>query len=156
MNYFIVSQLNGLNLLIILSFKMIMYLFTSSLFFLNSCFQRLSVWIAFLNTQLLAFKKFLWWYLCFLVNWSIFSLSLPSFYFLFILLYFSFFFKILFIYSWEIERGRDIGRGRNRLHAGSPDARTRSWPGASGISPWAKGRDTQPLSHPGIPCCIFF
>ena len=30
--------------------------------------------------------------------------------------------KILFIYSWEIERkrGRDIGRGWSRLHAGSP------------------------------------
>ena len=30
--------------------------------------------------------------------------------------------KILFIYSWETERerGRDIGRGRSRLHAGSP------------------------------------
>ena len=31
-----------------------------------------------------------------------------------------FFFKILFIYSWEIETGRDIGRGRSRLPSGSP------------------------------------
>ena len=43
-----------------------------------------------------------------------------------------FFFKILFIHSWETqrereketgkerERGRDTGRGRSRLHAGSP------------------------------------
>ena len=32
-----------------------------------------------------------------------------------------FFLKILFIYSWkkERERGRDTGRGRSRLHAGS-------------------------------------
>ena len=32
-----------------------------------------------------------------------------------------FFFKILFIYSQETERerGRDTGRGRSRLHAGS-------------------------------------
>ena len=30
------------------------------------------------------------------------------------------FFKILFIYSWETERGRDIGRGRSRLPVGSP------------------------------------
>ena len=35
---------------------------------------------------------------------------------------FFFFFKVLFIYSWETEweRGRDTGRGRSRLHAGSP------------------------------------
>ena len=37
-----------------------------------------------------------------------------------------YFFKILFIYSWQThniiiwERGRDTGRGRSRLHAGSP------------------------------------
>ena len=31
-----------------------------------------------------------------------------------------FFFKILFIYSWERERGKDTGsRGRSRLHTGS-------------------------------------
>ena len=28
--------------------------------------------------------------------------------------------KILFIYSWETERSRDLGRGGSRLHAGSP------------------------------------
>ena len=33
-----------------------------------------------------------------------------------------YFFKDLLIYSWETqrERGRDTGRGRSRLHAGSP------------------------------------
>ena len=33
-----------------------------------------------------------------------------------------YFFKILFIYLWETHthRGRDIGRGRSRLLAGSP------------------------------------
>ena len=35
---------------------------------------------------------------------------------------FFFFFKILFIYWWkkQRERGKDTGRGRNRLQAGSP------------------------------------
>ena len=57
--------------------------------------------------------------------------------------------NILFIYSWEIqkERGRDIGRGRSRLHSGA-------WCGTqsqvSRITPWAKA-GTEPLSHPGIP-----
>ena len=47
----------------------------------------------------------------------------------------------------ESERGRDIGTGRSRLHAGSlmgdsiPDLR---------IRPWAEG-STKPLSHPGCP-----
>ena len=36
------------------------------------------------------------------------------------ILLFFFSLKILFIYSWEIQRGRDMGRGRSRLHAGSP------------------------------------
>ena len=36
------------------------------------------------------------------------------------LLFFFFFFKILFIYDRHRERGRDTGRGRSRLHAGSP------------------------------------
>ena len=31
----------------------------------------------------------------------------------------SFFFKILFIYSWETQRGRDTGRGRSRPLVGS-------------------------------------
>ena len=39
---------------------------------------------------------------------------------------FLFFFKILFIHERHTERGRDIGRGKSRLHAGSPCG-TRSW-----------------------------
>ena len=48
-----------------------------------------------------------------------------------------FFFKILFIHERHIERGRDMSRGRSRLHAGSlrwdliRDSR---------ITPWAEGR----------------
>ena len=36
--------------------------------------------------------------------------------------FFSFFLEILFVYSWETqkERGRDTGRGKSRLNAGSP------------------------------------
>ena len=53
-----------------------------------------------------------------------------------------FFFKILFIHSWETqrdrERGRDTGRGRSRLHA--PGARRGTWSRVSRITPWAKGR----------------
>ena len=47
----------------------------------------------------------------------------------------------------DIERGRDIGRGRSRL-LGEPNV---------GLDPWALGSrpelkaDTQPLSYPGIP-----
>ena len=47
------------------------------------------------------------------------------------------FLKILFIYSWETqrERGRDTGRGRSRLHAGSP---MWDWiPGLQDLSLWA-------------------
>ena len=61
-----------------------------------------------------------------------------------------FFFKILFIYSWEThtqrrERGRDPGRGRSRLHAGSP--MRDSIPGSH---PEPKA-GAKPLSPPGIP-----
>lgn len=41
----------------------------------------------------------------------------------FFCLFFLPFFKkrfLKFIYSWETHRGRDTGRGRSRLHAGSP------------------------------------
>ena len=43
----------------------------------------------------------------------------------------------------ERERDRDIGRGRSRLHAGSP-----IWD--SGMMPWTKGRHstTEPPRHP--------
>ena len=43
----------------------------------------------------------------------------------------------LFIHETHRERGRDTGRGRSRLHAGSLTP-TRSW--VSGITPWAEGR----------------
>ena len=45
------------------------------------------------------------------------------------------------------ERGRDTGRGRSCLHAGSLIG-TRSW--VSRITPWAEG-GAKPLSHPGCP-----
>ena len=49
------------------------------------------------------------------------------------------------------ERGRDTGRGRSRLHAGSP-----MWD--SILGPWEHGHeqkaDTQPLSHPDAPYLV--
>ena len=58
-----------------------------------------------------------------------------------------FFFKILFIHKRYRERGRDTGRGRSRLHAGSP-----MWdcPGTLGSCPEPKA-DTQPLNHTSAP-----
>ena len=59
-----------------------------------------------------------------------------------------FLFKILFIYSWETQRGRDTGRGRSREPCGEPDV---------GLNPrtlgsWPELRtDTRPLSHPNVP-----
>ena len=47
----------------------------------------------------------------------------------------------------ETERGRDIGRGRNRFHAGSP-----KWDLIWGLQDQALGqRQPKPLSHPGRP-----
>ncbi|CAD7677563.1 unnamed protein product [Nyctereutes procyonoides] len=63
----------------------------------------------------------------------------PVFVFLFVL-------RILFIHERHRKRGRDTGRGRSRLHAGSL-----TWdliPGVSRITPWAEG-GAKPLSHPG-------
>ena len=51
----------------------------------------------------------------------------------------------------ERERGRDTGRGRSRLHAGSP--MWDSIPGLQDHAPWAEG-GAKPLSHPGIPYCF--
>ena len=52
------------------------------------------------------------------------------------------FFLFLFIYDSyterELERGRDTGRGRSRLHA--PGARRGTRSRFSRIAPWAKGR----------------
>ena len=60
----------------------------------------------------------------------------------------AFFFKILSIHNRQ--RGRDTGRGRSRLHAGSLRAwhGTRSW--VSSIMPWAEGRcqTSEPPSDP--------
>ena len=64
--------------------------------------------------------------------------------------------KILFIYSWEIqrerERGRDTGRGRSWLHAGSP-----TWDWVPGLQKHALGwrQMLKLLSHPGIPLFIY-
>ena len=62
-------------------------------------------------------------------------------------LLFTFLKKISFIYSWETQRGRDIGRGRSRLPTSSP--MWDSIPGP-GITPWAKGRcsTAEPPRHP--------
>ena len=54
-----------------------------------------------------------------------------------------FFFKILFIYSWETQRGREKAGSMQGAWRG-----TRSW--VSRIRPWAEG-GTKPLSHPGCP-----
>ena len=51
------------------------------------------------------------------------------------------------------EKGRDTGRGRSRLHGGSP-----TWDsihGAPGTHPGPKA-GIKPLSHPGIPEYIRF
>ena len=48
----------------------------------------------------------------------------------------------------ERGRDRDIGRGRSRLHAGSP--MWDSTPELPGSHPEPKA-DAQPLSHPGVP-----
>ena len=52
----------------------------------------------------------------------------------------------------ERERGRDIGRGRSRLHA--PGARRGIRSRVSRIPPWAKA-GAKPLRHPGIPIMPF-
>ena len=50
----------------------------------------------------------------------------------------------------DAQRGRDTGRGRSRLHAGSP-----KWdPGSPGSHP-ALEAVSQPLSHPGTPLFLF-
>ena len=46
---------------------------------------------------------------------------------------------LIYLLMSDIERDRDIGRGRSRLPAGTP-----------GSCPEPKA-DTQPLSHPGVP-----
>ena len=56
--------------------------------------------------------------------------------------------KILFIYSWETQRGRsrDTGRGRSRLPEGSL-----MWDSIPGPGSWPEPKaEAQPLSHPDI------
>ena len=52
----------------------------------------------------------------------------------------------------ERERGRDTGRGRSRLHAGSL-----TWDSILGLQDQAPGlkAGAKPLSHPGIPLSNF-
>ena len=58
-------------------------------------------------------------------------------------------FKIFYLFIHERQReSRDIGRGRSRILAGS---QMRDWILDLGITPWAEGRGSKPLSHPGIP-----
>ena len=63
----------------------------------------------------------------------------------------SFFFKILFIYSWETERQRHRQREKQ---APCRDPNVGLDPGTPGSHPGPKA-GTQPLSHPGIPICSF-
>ena len=53
----------------------------------------------------------------------------------------------------ERERGRDIGRGRSRLHAPGAQRGIRSW--VSRITPWAKGR-RQTAAPPRDPSNMIF
>ena len=70
-----------------------------------------------------------------------------------------FFFKILFIYSWDTqregERGRDTGRGRSRLHAESQMRDSGLDSGTPGSHPGLKA-GAKPLSQPGIPSFLPF
>ena len=50
----------------------------------------------------------------------------------------------------ERERGRDIGRGRSRLHAPGAQRGIRFDPGSPGSRPGPKA-GAKPLRHPGIP-----
>ena len=61
----------------------------------------------------------------------------------------------IYLFLRDPEKGRDTGRGRSKLHAGSLTrdwvsriSRITSW--VSRISPWAEG-GAKPLSHPGCP-----
>ena len=63
------------------------------------------------------------------------------------------FLKILFIYSWETQRGRDIGKGRSRLPVGTWCG---TWSQDPGITTWAEGRyltTEPPRCPPSIPPC---
>ena len=53
----------------------------------------------------------------------------------------------IYLFMRDTERGRDTGRGRSRLHAGSPMRDSIPGPGSR---PEPKA-DAQLLSHPGVP-----
>ena len=78
----------------------------------------------------------------------------PSLNMLYLNTYIYFFFKKRFIYLFMIERerGRDTGRGRSRLHAGSP-----MWDSILGLQDhaWTKGR-CQTTEPPRDPLPWFF
>ena len=63
-----------------------------------------------------------------------------------------FFLKILFIYSWEIERQRHRQREK-QASCREPDVGLD--PGTPGSWPEPKA-DTQPLSHPGVPNLVLW
>ena len=67
------------------------------------------------------------------------------------------FFFNLFMIDIGRKRGRDTGGGRSRLHAGTPtwDSIPAPDPGTPVSRPGLKA-GAKPLSHPGIPCLIFF
>ena len=76
-----------------------------------------------------------------LIYWNSHDISQISDHHLDLILYF--FFKILFIYSWdtqrgERERGRDTGRRRSRLHAGSLTWDVGLYPRCPGTGPGLK------------------
>ena len=72
---------------------------------------------------------------------------------LFFLIFFIKINKFLFMIVTHTERGRDIGRGRSRLHA--PGARRGTRSRVSRIAPWAKGR-RQTTTPPRDPPLIRF
>ena len=74
------------------------------------------------------------------------------------LVFFFFFFNLIHLLmrnthtQRERERGRDTGRGRSSLHAGSL-----MWDSIPELLDHALSkRQTQPLSHPGIPRAVYF
>ena len=63
------------------------------------------------------------------------------------------FLKDFYLFMRDTERGRGTGRGRSRLHAGSPDVGLDPGTPGSCLGPKA---GTKPLSHPGCPDSVNF
>ena len=61
-----------------------------------------------------------------------------------------FFFKILFIYSWDTQRERQRHKKREKKQAPCREPNMGPDPGIPGLRPEPKA-DTQLLSHPGVP-----